>query len=850
MPELLAPAGEPDSGYAALAYGADAVYLGLERFSARAEAVNFSPRDLAEFVVYAHSLRPARRVYLALNTLIKENEIPSAAATLLEAAECGVDAVIVQDWGVARLVRRHFPGLALHASTQMAIHSLEGALAAKRLGCARVTLARELTLDEVARIVAGVGPDLAIETFIHGTLCYSYSGLCLFSSMATGRSGNRGRCAYSCREAADTPFGRAHPFSLKDMALGERVLDLARVGVASLKIEGRKKSPLYVAATVDYYRRILDGVLRGEEAALAEARLKTIFARPWTTLFLDSKHNPAAADPLVVGHRGSPIGVVRGLRRTPAGRGVAFQPSLPVERHDGLQVDIPGEARPYGFPVDRLYLAGRGTLEEVFAVPAGASAMAALPPDAPEFAVGLPLYQASSQAVKRSYPFTRPKEGAFAPKQPVRVAIEVGAAEPDGTEAATATATCRMTLAAPEHWLAAAGPEAGAPLIATVEERVGVFPARDPSGAEKTARAAFERMGATRFVLGDWSFANAGNGFIRQGDWNRLRRDALEKLSLLYEKRLADVAERLAGRAIGAAPTPSLPPADGSAAGDPARLLRWSVYAETPDILGAFATEDFAAADEVVLEIADGDASRFDAALETLARAAGRDKIRLALPILMREEDAGRLAEQVDALWRAGWRLWQVAGLAGWRLFADRSGVDLAADWPLHTLNSLAAEQLAEMGFASFTLSPEDERDNLAHLLARYGDRARLVAYSALPLFISAACAHAHLGRCGNGPGAGGEKRCPNRREPMPIRLERSGKVEIYPSLCGSVVTADQDYTLAGKLSELARMGARHARVDFRWKRSRAEQAVALWRALVGGEPVSGSCGNIERGLL
>ncbi|MDR1744592.1 MAG: U32 family peptidase, partial [Planctomycetota bacterium] len=180
--ELLAPAGQPDAAYAAFRYGADAVYLGLDRFSARAEAVNFTPDQLDEAVAYAHSLSPQRRVYLALNTLVQEHELPGAATSLALAAEAGVDAVIVQDLGVARIARERFPGLALHASTQMAIHNPEGVRAAKHLGFSRVTLARELTLDElreIARIASNEG--IETEVFIHGTLCYSYSGLCLFS---------------------------------------------------------------------------------------------------------------------------------------------------------------------------------------------------------------------------------------------------------------------------------------------------------------------------------------------------------------------------------------------------------------------------------------------------------------------------------------------------------------------------------------------------------------------------------------------------------------------------------------------------------------------------------------------
>ena len=196
--ELLAPAGESRAAYAAFAFDADAVYTGLPQFSARAEAVNISAEELEHITVYAHSLPKPRRVYVTLNTLIRQNEIRDLLRTLALCSDCGVDAVIVQDAGVARLARQHFPNLRLHASTQLAIHNLEGVRAAIDLGFKRITLARELTLDEIRSIARHT--DAEIEVFLHGALCYSYSGLCLYSALLRGRSGNRGACAYPCRD--------------------------------------------------------------------------------------------------------------------------------------------------------------------------------------------------------------------------------------------------------------------------------------------------------------------------------------------------------------------------------------------------------------------------------------------------------------------------------------------------------------------------------------------------------------------------------------------------------------------------------------------------------------------------
>ncbi|HBI46989.1 MAG TPA: hypothetical protein DDY78_29670, partial [Planctomycetales bacterium] len=209
--ELLAPAGGPDAAFAAFHYGADAIYLGLMKFSARAEAENFTLAECAEVTAYAHSLTPRRRVFVTINTVIRTDELRELVETVGALADIGVDAVILQDLGVYHVLRRHFPEMELHASTQLAVHNRAGADALARLGFARVVLARELTSEEVRDVTAASGVET--EVFIHGALCYSYSGLCLFSSQTNGRSGNRGKCAYSCRDSFEVAGA---PDSLRD----------------------------------------------------------------------------------------------------------------------------------------------------------------------------------------------------------------------------------------------------------------------------------------------------------------------------------------------------------------------------------------------------------------------------------------------------------------------------------------------------------------------------------------------------------------------------------------------------------------------------------------------------------
>ena len=256
MMELLAPAGGYEALTAAVQNGADAVYMGFGAFNARRSAKNFTDEEFASAVWYCH-LRGVR-VFLTLNTLLTDRELPGAAAALRKASAMGVDAVLVQDWGLLTLAKEIVPDLPLHASTQMSLFSLGGANAAAALGMERVVLARELDRDEVREICAGCGAE--IEVFGHGALCMCYSGQCEMSAVLGQRSGNRGACAQPCRlpYGVNGPCRDAHPLSLKDANLSAYLQDMEDMGVDCLKIEGRLKRPEYVAVVTGIYRRLLD----------------------------------------------------------------------------------------------------------------------------------------------------------------------------------------------------------------------------------------------------------------------------------------------------------------------------------------------------------------------------------------------------------------------------------------------------------------------------------------------------------------------------------------------------------------------------------------------------------------
>ena len=255
MLELLAPAGSMEALYAAVQNGANAVYLGCGAFNARQGAKNFTPQTLTEAVKYCHIRGVA--VHLTLNTLVSDRETGEVSALIRHAALSGVDAFIVQDWGVLQLCRQIAPEVAIHGSTQMSVHSLPGVLLCAAMGMKRVVLSRELSRDEIHYICQN--SPIEIEVFGHGALCMSYSGQCYLSAAIGGRSGNRGRCAQPCRQCYG--YGRfegKYPLSLKDNCLISYLKELENMGVASLKLEGRMKRPEYVAAVTGVYRQALD----------------------------------------------------------------------------------------------------------------------------------------------------------------------------------------------------------------------------------------------------------------------------------------------------------------------------------------------------------------------------------------------------------------------------------------------------------------------------------------------------------------------------------------------------------------------------------------------------------------
>ena len=269
--EILAPAGSVESLTAAVRCGANAVYLGTKNFNARRNADNFDGSALKSAVEYCHQRNV--KVYLTANTLVADDEMSSAYNTIKTALEYGVDAFIVQDLGVAKMIRQCFPSARLHASTQCSVNTPDGVNALKELGFKRIVVPREMSLDEIKEIREKT--DVELEMFVHGALCMCVSGQCYMSAMLGGRSGNRGLCAQPCRLSFSADNSGSFDLSLKDLSLIDKIKEIESAGIISLKIEGRMKRPEYVAAAVTACKN----AVCGNYSARDEKILKSVFSR-------------------------------------------------------------------------------------------------------------------------------------------------------------------------------------------------------------------------------------------------------------------------------------------------------------------------------------------------------------------------------------------------------------------------------------------------------------------------------------------------------------------------------------------------------------------------------------------
>ena len=481
--ELLSPAGNREALIAAVACGADAVYLGYTAFGARSYAGNFDAEGLAEAVAYAHER--GKRIYATVNTLVKDSEMDALCGVLELLCRTGVDAALVQDMGAVRVARERFPELTLHASTQMTVNNAQGARLLGELGFARVVPARECSLAELRRM-ADTGVE--IEAFAHGALCVAVSGQCLFSSMIGGRSGNRGRCAQPCRLPYCTQDGtRGYLLSTRDLMTLARLRELREAGVCSLKLEGRMKRPEYVGAVTLAYREALDAIEAGEAYVPSERTvdaLRQVFNRGGFTEGYAMGESHAA---LMSWERPSHWGVRVG--RVTGRRGQLAQVALERALSDG----------------DGLQARGKEEIEFTYSgkdVPAGGVATVRVTPDAAKGGAqpGDEVYRLTDAAQMREI---RERMAREAVKIPLSATLTARPGEP-----------AALMLVDPQ----------GRSVRVTGGQAVQPAQSR-PLDAE-TAKKQLGKTGGTPYVIKTLTLLGE-DAFMTAGELNALRRDAL-----------------------------------------------------------------------------------------------------------------------------------------------------------------------------------------------------------------------------------------------------------------------------------------------------------------------------------
>ncbi len=698
-PELLAPAGGFEAAARAFEAGADGVYLGLTDFSARKGAVNFTMESLRRLKGLA--AERGRRIYVTVNTVIREGELERLAESLAWLELLAVDGIFLQDPGVWRLLRRHFPGLPLIASTQMAVHNGAGIRALKKLGFRRVILPRELPLESIRRLRAE-HPDIELEAFIHGALCYSYSGLCLASGLLAGRSGNRGECAQLCRNLYTEGERQGYFFSCRDLAAEEEVLKLVEIGVDAFKIEGRLKSPEYAFHTVRYYRRLLDSggsLPPGEKRELARRR-DLGFAREHTRGYLRAPSGSRLINPDYAMHKGVVLGRAEEVRA----RSFTITPTGDISRRDGLAffpAESPGE--PVIFSVRRLWSGPR----EVAFCRAGERVRIELPDEAPPegspraLRTGQEVWQMSSRFL--DLPLL--KETGFRPwRVPLGGAVTLQAAR------IRRTAAVPGTIPSLESQTPSAVPGAGpSPAFEMVFE-VQVFGRplhfTRPLEVQRAERAQpfadvlrslLAESGDSPFVLEPVRFQNgtalpAERIFVPPSQLKRVKNGFYRELAAFFgaalrERASAAVRDEADARAAdgeGAAAAAPLPPGMEAALAHRERLSSGDLpFAEVHGAAGkgiAACREGEADPDRLAVvggltvlplpPLADEE-ERLFGAVEALVRAHPQRTFALGLNNLGHLELAERLAGRANVRWFVDFFAY-VANRQAWRFYAER----------------------------------------------------------------------------------------------------------------------------------------------------------------------------------
>lgn len=797
-PEVLSPAGDRASLEAAVLAGADAVYLGLGAFNARARAKNFEPEELALAIAFAHAR--GTRVYVTLNTLAFDEELGAVAEAIALAARAGADALIVQDFAVARLAREIAPGLAVHASTQMTCTDASSVELAASLGATRVVLARELSIAEIEQIHKATSVEL--EVFVHGALCVAYSGQCLTSEAIGGRSANRGACAQACRLPYDLVVdGQARPLgdaayllSPEDLEASELVPELLRAGVVSLKIEGRLKGPEYVAATTRLYRAAAAAAAGQGPPPSPEARARALqtFTRGSGPGFLAGIDHQRLVDGRTCDHRGLALGVVHASRGEGRHASVEVELVSPLRRGDGVLFEGGRAGKgEVGGRVWSLSVAGHDVEE----ASASARALVWLGPDTP---LGARAPTAGTRVWKTSDPRGAAEVRAELAASPARLGINVHVAGSWGAPAVfTATTERGVTV--------------------TVLGDVPLAPADKPTPPE-LLREKLGKLTDTPFSLEALTADLPERTLVPLSSLNRARRALVAALTEAGHRAhpVATSPEAALERARATAPALPPPVAPGL-----------FVLARTLDQARASLE---AGADGVYLDFLELIGTGH--ALRTL-RAEGHTFVGVAPP-RVRKPGEEKIDHYLAALRPDGVLVRGLGALhEGRAAYGDALRV---GDFSLNVTNALAASEVLGRALDAFTPSFDlDAAQVLALLGGPLGPRAEVVVHHPMPLFHTEHCVFAALLSDGRDHRTCGR---PCDRHEIALR-DRAGMTHpvIADVGCRNTVFHERAQSAADLVPGLLERGAGRMRVEL--VRETPEQAAALvrgYRALMAGE--------------
>ena len=882
-PELLSPAGDMECFFAAVENGADAVYFGLKDFSARASADNFAIDDASKAIAYAR--KRSVKVYIAINTLIKTNELESVVDYLIALDELQPDALILQDMGLLYLIQSQFPHFQLHASTQMTIHNLAGVKRLERMGFKRVVLSRELSIDEIKNISQSTS--MEVEVFVHGALCYSYSGLCFFSSMTGGRSGNRGRCAQPCRMyyKSQTREG-GYLFSMKDLRVLPHINDLMGAGIRSFKIEGRMKSPEYVAVVTHTYRQAIDGKLKNEDAAIR--LMNTVFSRETACSYLikeKGQRNSKTVDigvvkpsdminPSYPANIGSYAGEV-----IKSGKGyITIRANAEIGVRDLLQVFENSSEEPALLHVKNIKMDGK----KVFGIKAGDIAIV---DTERQYKQGARMYLLSSQKVKEMF---TPKVPKKLETSKISVDLEIKI-RPDNIEIKGIT----------RHFSFSRN--------YSVKLEKGIHRTTEM----KNVKGCFARLGETPFEMAGIHTEISEELFVPLSVLNEIRRDYFqifcEEWRRDRDRRCGNTKKWLQEKCIEYRSSDSQLPGEssiviplcpllekegwGDLKGDSGVLkknsggfannsigkggnfqndifgeeIRLSLKIDELQYLNHIPLEKFYKIYIVLTDETIGDLiaqhSRNQIPLnkgglrellktciennESISPSKVRDKIVFSLPAIMRDTENGYMTygyfkKVVRELISRGFRQFQVSNLGAMGLF-EGVGVQLYADYPLYCLNPLSAMKLRELGFCKHTLSPEDDKENLRML---FSADAEVIVYQDTPLFTSETCIWANMKKS-----CPGKKRCGFNK--IILVNEYGDRFVAMNEECKTVVIGQKPFSITHLIPKLLETGQRDFRIDLCYKDYTPEMIQALFLNVQNRGKIKNSmAGNFERRLL